>query len=93
MATFNGKDYNLRFTCGACAHTSTIDIDLGDIHDKDNLWDWLQQHSASGGTYTNVLIDIEKIPVRDRTEEQHQVIIKKYGSIRNYILSILSIDI
>ena len=31
---------------------------------------------------------IEKIPVGDRTELQHQILIKYYGSVRDYMLSI-----
>ena len=33
------------------------------------------------------LKEIEKIPVKDRTEQQHQRLKKHYGGIRNYLLS------
>lgn len=32
-------------------------------------------------------INIETIPVADRTESQHQELIKKYGGFRKYLLS------
>jgi len=31
--------------------------------------------------------EIMKIPVKDRTEEQHQALIKIYGGVRKYLLS------
>jgi len=87
MATYNGDDDNLLFRCGECQKEETIEIDLSNKADKDRLWKWLQKHSASGGDYINVPIDLEKIPVAKRTEEQHQKLIEKYGGVRAYLIS------
>ena len=58
MATYNGKHENLLFTCGTCKKGETIgetiEIDLDHSAHKEALWDWLQTHSANGGSYKNI---------------------------------------
>lgn len=86
MATFNGKEEDLRFSCKACNLKQHIDVDLDNEEDKDKLWKWLKVHSANGGEYKNVP-SLENIAVEKRTNEQHQELIKKYGGVREYLLS------
>ena len=87
MATFNGDHENLEFRCKSCDYKKTIEIDLDCEADKERLWVWLKKHSANGGNYVNIPKSIEKIPVAERTEDQHQKLIEKYGGVREYLLT------
>jgi len=53
MATFKGRDYVLKFTCGDCG-TVDITIDPASQEDMQKLGRWLLTHSADGGKYENV---------------------------------------
>jgi len=55
MATFNGKQENLRFTCGSCGD-ETIDINPESKDDMIKLGAWLLTHSYNGGTYKCIKI-------------------------------------
>lgn len=91
MTTFNGPNDNLRFLCKSCSHGKEdgIVVDLENKNDKHKLWRWLNTHSANGGKYINVpiVVDLEKIPIKERTNKQHRKLIKKYGGVRQYLLS------
>lgn len=88
MTTFNGTHENLKFRCASCIFKETIEIDLDNPKDKEELWVWLRKHSASGGDYVNVIANYDKIPLDKRSDEQHLRLIDEYGGVRNYLLSI-----
>ena len=60
MATFNGENENLRFSCGACDFKSSIDIDPTSEEDMKKLGEWLLTHSQYGGVYSCIKKDTGK---------------------------------
>ena len=90
MTTFNGTHENLKFSCNVCELSTdsdcSIEIDLDNKADKDKLWGWLQKHSSAGGKYTNVPVNINKIPFAKRTEAQHAELVKQTGGIKAYLI-------
>ena len=75
MTTWCGEDYYLIFTCGQCGNNEKILVDLAENKDKEALWEWLQTHSAEGGKYETVKVEVKKDRVEelfDRMKERHE---------------------
>lgn len=77
MGTYNGKDENLKFSCGQC-YDESIEIDLYDDNDMRKLWGWLGTHSAEGGRYTNVKIKL------DISEDTKLLIMKRIETLNKF---------